>query len=70
MVVPGIITNITHFGCFVDIGIKENGLVHVSQIKSSFVSDIHKEVKINQEVMVKVLKIDKAMKKIQLSMII
>jgi protein Tex len=70
MVVPGIITNITHFGCFVDIGIKENGLVHVSQIKSSYVSDIHKEVKINQEIMVKVLKVDKTMKKIQLSMIL
>lgn len=69
-ILPGIVNNITHFGCFVDIGIKESGLVHISQLKAGFVSDVHEVVKLHQHVQVKVLSVDKATKRIQLSMVL
>ncbi len=68
MELPGIVTNITNFGCFVDIGIKENGLVHVSQLADRFVSDPTEVVRIHQHVRVKVLSIDHERKRIQLTM--
>lgn len=68
MELPGIVTNITNFGCFVDIGIKENGLVHVSQLADRFVSDPTEVVHIHQHVRVKVLSIDRERKRIQLTM--
>lgn len=67
-VLPGIINNITNFGCFVDIGIKESGLVHISNVSNQFVSDINQVVKLHQHVKVKVLEVDLARKRIQLSM--
>jgi len=68
MELPGIITNITAFGAFVDIGIKENGLIHVSNMANKFVSDPNKYVKLNQKVNVKIVEIDKLRKRIQLSL--
>ena len=65
---PGIVNNITNFGCFVDIGIKESGLVHVSNLSDSFVSDVNTAVNLHQQVIVKVLEVDVARKRIQLSM--
>lgn len=70
MTLPGIVTNITNFGCFVDVGIKENGLVHVSQLCQKFVSDPTTIVSIHQHVQVKVLSIDRERKRIQLTMIL
>ena len=70
MVLPGIVNNITAFGCFVDVGIKESGLVHISQLKDGFVSDVNEVVKLHQHVQVKVLKIDEQRKRIQLTMIL
>lgn len=69
-VLPGIVNNITHFGCFVDIGIKESGLVHISQLKAGFVSDVHEVVKLHQHVQVKVLSVDTDTKRIQLTMVL
>lgn len=68
MKLPGIVTNITNFGCFVDIGIKENGLVHVSQLADRFVSNPADVVRIHQHVRVKVISIDHERKRIQLTM--
>lgn len=68
MELPGIVTNITNFGCFVDIGIKENGLVHVSQLADRFVSNPADVVRIHQHVQVKVMSIDHERKRIQLTM--
>lgn len=68
MELPGIVTNITNFGCFVDIGIKENGLVHVSQLANRFVSNPADVVRIHQHVRVKVMSIDHERKRIQLTM--
>ena len=68
MVVPGIVTNITKFGAFVDIGIKQDGLVHVSNLSTNYVQDPSKVVKLHQHVMVKVLAVDIERKRIQLSM--
>ena len=68
MELPGIVTNITNFGCFVDIGIKENGLVHISQLADKFVSDPTTVVSIHQHVRVKVLGIDYERKRVQLTM--
>lgn len=68
MELPGIINNITNFGCFVDLGIKENGLVHVSQLADRFVSDPSTIVSIHQHVRVKILSIDRERKRIQLTM--
>ncbi len=70
MILPGIVNNITAFGCFVDLGIKESGLVHISQLKDGFVSDVNEVVKLHQHVQVKVTEIDEARKRIQLSMIL
>ena len=70
MILPGIITNITNFGCFVDVGIKENGLVHVSQLCRQYVSDPTTLVSIHQHVQVKVMDIDRERKRIQLTMIL
>jgi len=70
MILPGIVNNITNFGCFVDIGIKESGLVHISQLKEGFVSDVNEVVKLHQHVEVKVTDIDEDRKRIQLSMVL
>ena len=70
MVLPGIVNNITAFGCFVDIGIKESGLVHISQLKEGFVSDVNEVVKLHQHVQVKVVEVDEDRKRIQLTMIL
>ncbi|WP_196895624.1 Tex family protein [Aureivirga marina] len=67
-ILPGIVNNITNFGCFVDIGIKESGLVHISNLSNTFVSDINEIVNLHQQVKVKVLEIDLVRKRIQLSM--
>lgn len=68
MVVPGIVTNITKFGAFVDIGIKQDGLVHISNMSKTYISDPSSVVKLHQHVMVKVLAVDIERKRIQLSM--
>ncbi len=68
MVLPGIVGNITNFGAFVDIGIKENGLVHLSQLADRYITDPTEVVSIHQHVMVKVLSVDMDRKRIQLSM--
>ena len=68
MELPGTINNITNFGCFVDIGIKENGLVHISQLADKFVSDPTTVVSMHQHVRVRVLSIDHERKRIQLTM--
>ena len=68
MQVPGIVTNITNFGAFVDIGVKQDGLVHVSQLANRFVSDPNEVVKLNQRVMVTVTEVDVARKRIALTM--
>ncbi|WFE83927.1 Tex family protein [Parabacteroides chongii] len=67
-VLPGIVTNITNFGCFVDVGIKENGLVHISELADRFISDPTQVVSIHQHVKVKVLSVDLVRKRVQLSM--
>ncbi|MCK0130487.1 RNA-binding transcriptional accessory protein [Flavobacteriaceae bacterium F08102] len=67
-ILPGIINNVTNFGCFVDIGIKESGLVHVSNLADTFVKDVTEHVRLHQQVQVKVLDVDIARKRIQLSM--
>lgn len=68
MVVPGIVTNITNFGAFVDIGVKQDGLVHISQMADRYISNPADVVKLHQQVEVKVLDVDIARKRIQLSM--
>ncbi len=65
---PGIVNNITNFGCFIDIGIKESGLVHVSNLSDKFVSDVNEIVNLHQQVIVKVLSVDIARKRIQLTL--
>ncbi|SHF99684.1 uncharacterized protein SAMN05444396_103326 [Flavobacterium segetis] len=70
MILPGIVNNITNFGCFVDIGVKESGLVHISQLKVGFVSDVNEVVKLHQHVQVKVTEVDEDRKRIQLTMIL
>lgn len=69
MILPGIVGNITNFGAFVDIGIKENGLVHLSQLAERYISDPTEVVSIHQQVMVRVMNVDTDRKRIQLSMI-
>src|SRR5580658_7741384 len=66
--VPGIVTNITNFGVFVDIGVKQDGLVHISQLSNTYVSDPNTVVKLQQKVMVTVMEVDIARKRISLSM--
>jgi uncharacterized protein len=68
MNLPGIVTNVTRFGAFVDIGVHQDGLVHVSNLSSRFVKDPADVVKVHQKVIVKVLDIDLAKKRISLSM--
>ncbi len=68
MTVPGIVTNITNFGVFVDIGVKQDGLVHISQLSNTFVSDPNEVVKLNQKVMVTVSEVDVPRKRISLTM--
>lgn len=68
MVVPGIVTNITNFGAFVDIGVKQDGLVHISQLSNTFVTDPNTVVKLQQRVVVTVSEVDVARKRIALSM--
>jgi uncharacterized protein len=70
MILPGIVNNITAFGCFVDIGVKESGLVHISQLKAGFVSDVNEVVKLHQHVQVKVVAVDEDRKRIQLTMVL
>lgn len=67
MVVPGVVTNITRFGAFVDIGVKQDGLVHVSEIAHKYISDPAEVLKLNQQVMVKVVEVDAVRKRIALS---
>ena len=68
MTLPGIVSNITNFGCFVDIGIHEKGLVHISQMADRYVSDPNEVVALHQQVMVRVLQIDKARNRIALTL--
>lgn len=65
---PGIVNNITNFGCFVDVGIKESGLIHVSNLSDSFVSDVNAHVSLHQQIIVKVLEVDVPRKRIQLKL--
>ena len=67
MIVPGIVTNITRFGAFIDIGVKQDGLVHVSEIAHRYITDPNEAVKLNDKVMVKVLEVDIPRKRIALS---
>ncbi|MDB5250142.1 MAG: transcription accessory protein [Segetibacter sp.] len=67
MVVPGVVTNITRFGAFIDIGVKQDGLVHVSEISHTYITDPNEALKLNQHVQVKVLEVDIARKRIALS---
>ncbi|MBI6120545.1 Tex family protein [Salegentibacter maritimus] len=69
MKLPGIVNNITNFGCFVDIGIKESGLIHISKLANEFISDVNSVVKLNQELEVTVLSVDEEKKRVQLSLI-
>jgi uncharacterized protein len=68
MILPGIVTNITKFGAFVDVGIHQDGLVHISQLANKFVTDPTQVVKLHQHVQVKVLEIDTRRNRISLSM--
>ena len=65
---PGIVNNITNFGCFVDIGIKESGLIHISNLADGFVKDVNAHVHLQQQIIVKVLSIDITRKRIQLKL--
>ncbi|MBW1293876.1 Tex family protein [Aquimarina litoralis] len=69
MKLPGIVNNITNFGCFVDIGIKESGLIHISKLANEYISDVNAVVQLNQQLMVTVLDIDLSRKRIQLSLV-
>ena len=68
MLVPGVVTNITNFGCFVDMGIKVKGLVHVSQMADKFVSNPSEIVRIGQRVRVKVLEVDEERGRVALTL--
>lgn len=70
MILPGIVNNITAFGCFVDIGLKESGLVHISQLKDGYVADVNEVVKLHQHVQVKIVEVDESRKRIQLTMVL
>ncbi|WP_010227939.1 Tex family protein [Gillisia marina] len=69
MKLPGIVNNITNFGCFVDIGVKESGLIHISKLANEYISDVNSIVKLGQHLMVTVLEVDLDLKRIQLSLI-
>jgi len=68
-ILPGIVNNITNFGCFVDVGIKESGLIHVSNLSDTFVKDVNAIVSLNQQILVKVLEVDVVRKRIQLALV-
>ena len=68
-ILPGIVSNITNFGCFVDIGTKESGLIHVSNLSDTFVKDVNAIVTLQQQIMVKVLEVDVVRKRIQLALV-
>ncbi len=69
MVLPAIVNNITAFGCFVDLGIKESGLIHISNLKEGYVADVNEVVKLHQHISVKVLEIDKERRRIGLALV-
>lgn len=66
---PGIVNNITNFGCFVDVGIKESGLIHISNLSDTFVKDVNAIVTLQQQIIVKVLEVDVVRKRIQLALV-
>ncbi len=66
---PGIVNNVTNFGCFVALGIKESGLIHVSNLSNTFVKDVNAIVALNQQILVKVLEVDVVRKRIQLALV-
>ena len=68
MELPGIVNNITNFGAFVDLGIKESGLIHISEMADQFISDPNTVVKLQQHIKVRIKEIDVARKRIQLSL--
>ena len=68
MTLPGIVTNITNFGAFVDVGVHQDGLVHISQLADRYVSDPNEVVKLHQHVRVKVTEVDKRRNRISLTM--
>ena len=68
MILPGIVTNITQFGCFVDIGVKQDGMVHISELAETFITDPNTIVRLQQSVKVRVLNVDLSRKRISLSM--
>jgi uncharacterized protein len=68
MVVNGLVNNITNFGAFVDIGIKESGLIHISNMANRFIKNPNEVVKLDQEVVVKIIEIDRSRHRIQLSL--
>ncbi len=68
MIIPGMITNVTNFGAFVNIGVKQDGLIHISHLSNKYIKSPQEVVKLNQEVMVKVIEVDKERKRIMLSM--
>ena len=68
MKIPGIVTNITNFGAFVDVGVKQDGLVHISHLANRYISDPNEAVKLGQKVMATVLEVDIARKRIALSL--
>lgn len=68
IIIPGKVTNLTKFGAFVDIGIKQGGMIHISEIADKFIKDPSEILQLNQEVMVKVIGIDRERNRINLSM--
>ena len=68
MELPGLVTNITNFGAFVDVGVKQDGLVHISEMADRFIKDPNEVVKLNQKVKVRVLEVDERRSRISLSM--
>ena len=67
MIVPGIVTNITAFGCFVDIGVHQDGLIHISQLANKFIQNPNEVVRLNQKIWVKIIELDIQRKRIALS---
>ncbi|MGB1018782.1 MAG: S1 RNA-binding domain-containing protein [Chitinophagales bacterium] len=70
MILPGIVTNVTNFGAFIDLGIKQNGLVHISNMSETFISDPSEVLKVNQKVMAKVIDVDMQRGRIGLSLVL
>ncbi|MDO4763483.1 MAG: Tex family protein [Flavobacteriaceae bacterium] len=69
MILPCIVNNITAFGCFVDLGIKESGLIHISQLKDGFISDVNEVVRLHQQIKAKVIEVDEQRRRIALSLL-